>query len=232
MISNFNQFINESESKTPYHTQNDDVFHDILQDMIDDGFVMEIERTFANFDDEHGRFYTRNRADVTYKTPSYDIKIYKETKHIDMVSEATSRISDLGKCQISRLEIENDGYCVMECILIDKESKEVEVNYKDGFDAFIKKLFDKFNKSYSKFGKTFTMEETKEGVVFTPKETDPFWAKSYAKKSLSEAKAFVKSAVKTTTRILGRSNWVYKYDVELKGDKIYVNYLKRVDDMI
>jgi hypothetical protein len=229
----FNTFLNESES----HTKDEDTFKYIFMDLIDNGFDFEFETVFftETFLRNDGGY--SNNADQTHKKPGYVVKLVKrlpedrisvdfnESKKImDILEECNSRISEYGEHALTQLDFGSD-YHVIEYLLLDKESKEEEVNTTAGFDTFVYKIETKWSRANNKLTRSFKLQRTKEGITLSPTDN------SIGTKSLlSTVKQFVYEATRRRTYMGGGPNWAYKYDTKLDDNKIHIIFKERIDE--
>lgn len=225
-ISRFDRFLSES------HTQTKETFDYIFTDLTDEGFILSVDNMFFSDDEDYGRSVN---ADQNHRKPGYKISLSKKIidnkidldlakKTISALEECSGRMSEYGKFTINEIVFYGNEFRV-ECELIDKESKEAEVNTSDGFDAFISKINRKWSESRNVLTRAFTLERAKDGLALSPKD-DSF----NSSRLLSTAKTFISNTVRRRAYMGGGPNWIYEYEVNLIDNKIQIIFKERIDE--
>ncbi len=224
---------NESHTKE-YHD-----FNDIFIHLIDFGLELDIKKVYfsdrnTNTDESRRAYTTSDNPNQYYRKPGYIATLNKKiTDFVDInliknifeeLEESNDRLSEFGETYIERIDISSNNKINIVYHLIDEESNEEVPVEKEGFYEFLDVIKRNLDHRYTKVTRAFKYSQDRNGVVLLPIE-DGFESKTL----LSDVKTFIRKLFEPKFRYLGGQNWRWKYDIELKDNKIHINFIERVN---
>ena len=205
---------------------------DIFNEMIDDGFKLETEKSF--FSKTGMRSENEN---TTYTIPGVKISLKKKVDSkltesltlevINSIGECIDRLGELGEVIIKEMNLNytpsgNDSssysFFRFEIYLLQKH-KELEISDKPHFYDFMDSLRRNFSRSSNKVTNGFTIEQGKDEAILVPKEGVD------SKVMLSATKSQLKKFFDPWHMSWrNRRNYEFDYDVKLVDNKIHLIY--------
>ena len=232
MIKKFNNFlIKESSEIEDYNN-----IRDIFSDMTDDGFKLEVEKSFFNRagmrSENENTTYTIPGAKINLKKKLNSVKLTEDItlELTNSIGECIDRLSELGEVIIKRMNFEyipsgdieaSYSHITFEVCLLQTH-KELEVSDKPGFYEFMDSLRRSFNGSSNKVTNAFDVKQGKDEAILVPKEGVD------SKQMLSATKSQLKKFFDPWyISWRNRRNYEFDYDVKLVDNKIHLIYKQK-----